>query len=135
MVDEYPKTAGNLVAVEDVPQDQTSRYGILSIATDDGKLIRVNGMVEKPSIQDAPSCSAIVGRYILSPEIFSELDKQKTGAKGEIQLTDAMAATLDRVPFHGMRFQGKRFDCGNKIGFLMANIEYALDRADISEEF
>ena len=135
MVDEYPKTAGNLVAVEDVPQDQTSRYGILSIATDDGKLIRVDGMVEKPSIQDAPSCSAIVGRYILSPEIFSELDKQKTGAKGEIQLTDAMAATLDRVPFHGMRFQGKRFDCGNKIGFLMANIEYALDRADISEEF
>ena len=135
MVQEYPKTAGNLVAIEEVPQSQTSRYGILSIASDDGKLVRVNGMVEKPSPESAPSRCAILGRYILSPEIFTELDKQKTGAKGEIQLTDAMADTLDRVPFHGMRFEGKRFDCGNKIGFLMANIEFALDRPDLKDEF
>ena len=135
MVDEYPKTAGNLVAIEEVPLEQTSRYGILSISSDDGKLVRVNGMVEKPSPESAPSRCAILGRYILSPEIFSELDKQKTGAKGEIQLTDAMAQTLNRVPFHGMRFEGKRFDCGNKIGFLMANIEFALDRPDLKDEF
>jgi len=135
MVDEYPKNAGNLVAIEEVPLEQTSRYGILSISSDDGKLVRVNGMVEKPSPELAPSRCAILGRYILSPEIFSELDKQKAGAKGEIQLTDAMAQTLDRVPFHGMRFEGKRFDCGNKIGFLMANIEFALDRPDLKEDF
>ena len=135
MVQEYSKTAGNLVAIEEVPQNQTSRYGILSVASDDGKLVRVNGMVEKPAPENAPSRLAILGRYILSPEIFTELDKQKTGAKGEIQLTDAMADTLDRIPFHGMRFEGKRFDCGNKIGFLMANIEFALDRPDLKEEF
>jgi len=135
MVQEYPKTAGNLVAIEEVPQNQTARYGILSVASDDGKLVRVNGMVEKPAPEQAPSRFAILGRYILSPEIFTELDKQKTGAKGEIQLTDAMADTLDRIPFHGMRFEGKRFDCGNKIGFLMANIEFALDRPDLKEEF
>ena len=135
MIQEYPKTAGNLVAIEEVPQNQTSRYGILSIASDDGKLVRVNGMVEKPAPEKAPSRYAILGRYILSPEIFTELDKQKAGAKGEIQLTDAMADTLDRVPFHGMRFEGKRFDCGNKIGFLMANIEFALDRPDLADEF
>lgn len=135
MVEEYPKTLGNLVAIEEVPQEQTFRYGILSVASDDGKLVQVNGMVEKPKPEEAPSRYAILGRYILSPEVFTELDKQKTGAKGEIQLTDAMAETLDRVPFHGMRFEGKRFDCGNKIGFLMANVEYALDRPDISQDF
>lgn len=135
MIDEYPKTSGNLVAIEDVPQDQTSRYGILSISSDDGKLVRVNGMIEKPAPEKAPSRCAIMGRYILSPEIFNELDKQKAGAKGEIQLTDAMEATLNRLPFHGMRFEGKRFDCGNKIGFLMANIEFALSRPDLSDEF
>ena len=135
MVDEYPKTAGNLVAIEEVPESQISRYGVLSIASDDGRLVRVNGMVEKPAPEKAPSRYAIMGRYILSPEIFTELDKQKTGAKGEIQLTDAMAETLDRVPFHGMRFEGKRFDCGNKIGFLMANVEFALDRPDLKDDF
>lgn len=135
MVEEYPKTLGNLVAIEEVPQEQTFRYGILSVAADDGKLVQVSGMVEKPKPEEAPSRYAILGRYILSPEVFTELDKQKTGAKGEIQLTDAMAETLDRVPFHGMRFEGKRFDCGNKIGFLMANVEYALDRPDISNDF
>lgn len=135
MVEQYPKTLGNLVAIEEVPYEQTSRYGILSLESDDGKLVRVNGMVEKPKIEESPSRCAILGRYILSPEVFTELNKQKTGAKGEIQLTDAMAATLDRVPFHGMRFEGKRFDCGNKVGFLMANVEYALSRPDLSEEF
>ena len=135
MVDEYSKNLGNLVAIEEVPLEQTSRYGILNVASDDGKLVRVQGMVEKPAPEQAPSRYAILGRYILSPEIFVELDKQKTGAKGEIQLTDAMAETLDRVPFHGMRVEGTRFDCGNKIGFLMANIEFALDRPDLKDEF
>lgn len=137
MVEEYEKTGGNLVAVEEVPLEQTARYGVLDVeaGTGDGKLVRAKGMVEKPAPEKAPSRYAIYGRYILSPEVFTELNKQKIGAKGEIQLTDAMADTLDRIPFHGMRFEGKRFDCGNKIGFLMANIEIALHRPDLAPEF
>ena len=87
------------------------------------------------SPEKAPSTLAVSGRYILSPLVFKELDKQKTGVSGEIQLTDAIAATLNTVPMHGIRYEGRRFDCGNKIGFLMANIEFALDRPDIADEF
>ena len=83
----------------------------------------------------APSRCAVSGRYILSPEVLHELDHQKTGVKGEIQLTDAIAATVGKVPLHGFRYEGRRFDCGNKIGFLMANIEYALDRPDLADDF
>ncbi|MCQ2915131.1 MAG: UTP--glucose-1-phosphate uridylyltransferase GalU [Alphaproteobacteria bacterium] len=135
LVDAYNEVGGNVVAINDVPLEQTNRYGVLSVEKDDGRLIKANGMVEKPDPSAAPSTCAISGRYVLSPEVLKELDNQKAGVKGEIQLTDAMAATLDRVPFHGVRFEGRRFDCGNKIGFLMANIEYALDRDDLKDEF
>ncbi len=131
----YENVGGNLVAVQDVPKEQTSRYGILDVDSDDGVLVRAKGVVEKPSPEKAPSTLAVSGRYILSPLVFKELDKQKTGVSGEIQLTDAIAATLNSVPMHGIRYEGRRFDCGNKIGFLMANIEFALDRPDIADEF
>lgn len=135
LVEAYDKVGGNIVAINDVPREQTNRYGILSVESDDGILVKANGMIEKPTPERAPSTCAISGRYILSPEVLVELNQQRTGVKGEIQLTDAMAATLDRVSFHGVRFEGRRFDCGNKIGFLMANIEYALDRPDLADEF
>lgn len=131
----YPKLGGNLVAVQEVPEEQTSRYGILDIDSDDGHIVHAKGVVEKPTPEKAPSRLAVSGRYILSPQVFKELDKQTAGIKGEIQLTDAIAATLDRVPLYGLRYEGRRFDCGNKVGFLMANIEFALDRPDIAGEF
>lgn len=135
MTDAYPKLGGNLVAVQEVPEEQTSRYGILDIDSDDGHIVRAKGVIEKPVPEKAPSHLAVSGRYILSPQVFKELDKQTAGVKGEIQLTDAIAATLDRVPLYGLRYEGRRFDCGNKVGFLMANIEFALDRPDIAGEF
>ena len=135
LVDAYPSVGGNIVAVQDVPLEHTSRYGILKVESDDGHLIKANGMVEKPAPEAAPSRCAVSGRYILSPEVLHELDHQKTGVKGEIQLTDAIAATIGAVPLHGFRYEGRRFDCGNKIGFLMANIEYALDRPDLADDF
>ena len=92
------------------------------------------GLVEKPKPEVAPSTLSIIGRYILDPAVFAELDRQEAGAGGEIQLTDAMARTIGRVPFHGLRFEGKRFDCGSKAGFLEANIAFALARDDLSSD-
>jgi len=131
MMEAYIKTGGNLVAVEEVPHDRVSRYGILDIAEDDGKLARARALVEKPSPEKAPSRLAIIGRYILQPEVFGHLAKKQTGAGGEIQLTDALAATLAAVPFHGLRIDGRRFDCGNKLGFVEANVAFALKRGDL----
>ena len=133
MVDAHRETGGNVVAVEEVPRDQTDKYGVLDIAEDDGKLARAKGLVEKPKPADAPSTLSIIGRYILSPIVLTVLDHQGSGAGGEIQLTDAMAKTIDLVPFHGYRFEGRRFDCGSKVGYLEANIAYALDRPDMRE--
>jgi UTP--glucose-1-phosphate uridylyltransferase len=132
MMEVYDKTGGNLVAVEDVPRDQTGRYGILDVISDDGRLAEARGLVEKPAPEAAPSTLSIIGRYILQPEVFAELDRRETGAGGEIQLTDAMARTIGRIPFHGLRFEGTRFDCGSKAGFLEANIAYALQRPDMA---
>jgi len=133
LVDAYHETGGNIVAVEDVPREHTNRYGILDVETDDGRLAKARGLVEKPDPADAPSTLSIIGRYILQPEVFDELDRHETGAGGEIQLTDAMARTMDRIPFHGLRFEGRRFDCGSKAGFLEANIAFALDRDDLRD--
>ncbi len=108
--------------------------GILDVTKDDGKLAAAKGLVEKPAPADAPSTLSIIGRYILDPAVMLELARQETGAGGEIQLTDAMARTIGKVPFHGLRFDGLRFDCGTKIGFLEANIAFALERADLSRE-
>ena len=131
MIVAHGEVGGNLAAVMDVPREHTDRYGILDVAEDDGRLAKARGLVEKPKPAEAPSTLSIIGRYILDPEVFVELGRQEAGAGGEIQLTDAMARTIGRMPFHGLRFEGKRFDCGSKTGFLEANVAYALQRSDL----
>jgi UTP--glucose-1-phosphate uridylyltransferase len=133
MIDAFAETRGNLVAVEEVPQDQTDRYGVLDPISDDGRLVAIKGLVEKPDPTKAPSRLAVIGRYILLPEVFEHLSLQHRGAGGEIQLTDAMARMIGRAPFHGLRFAGRRFDCGGKLGYLEAMIACALEREDLRE--
>jgi UTP--glucose-1-phosphate uridylyltransferase len=133
MVDVHEQTGGSVVAVMDVPREHTNRYGILEIGADDGKLVEITGLVEKPDPEEAPSTLSIIGRYILLPEIFAELDRHEKGAGGEIQLTDAMARMIGAAPFDGLRFEGRRFDCGDKAGFLEANIAFALARDDLAD--
>jgi len=127
----YYQTGGCVVAVTEVPHAQTNRYGILDIGADDGKLVEVRGLVEKPKPEDAPSDLSIIGRYVLRPEVMTYLSRMERGAGNEVQLTDAMAKLIGQVPFHGLRYEGKRFDCGDKIGFLEAQIAFALKRADM----
>jgi len=134
MIEQYEMVGGNIVAVEDVPRAHTDRYGILDVMEDDGTLARAKGLVEKPDPATAPSTLSIIGRYILQPQVFDQLEKQKTGAGGEIQLTDAMADTIDVVPFHGYRFKGRRYDCGSRLGFIEANIAFALDREELKDD-
>jgi UTP--glucose-1-phosphate uridylyltransferase len=134
LVEAYGEVGGNLVAVMDVPKEQTDRYGILDVTSDDGRLAKARGLVEKPKPEVAPSTLSIIGRYVLQPQVFRELDKQKTGAGGEIQLTDAMAGTIGELPFHGLRFEGTRYDCGNKAGFLEATVAFALEREDLADD-
>ena len=131
MVEAHAETRGNLVAVEEVPREHTNRYGVLDPAADDGRLVEVKGLVEKPAPAAAPSRLAVIGRYILLPEVFEHLALQQTGAGGEIQLTDAMARMIGRHPFHGLRFEGRRFDCGARLGYLEATIACALERDDL----
>ncbi|TWB63782.1 UTP--glucose-1-phosphate uridylyltransferase GalU [Nitrospirillum viridazoti] len=132
MMDAYSQVGGNLLSVFEVPREQTNKYGILDIGQDDGRLAEVKGLVEKPDPAAAPSTLSIQGRYILQPEIFHHLERFETGAGGEIQLTDAMAKLIGTQPFHGFRFEGKRFDCGDKLGFVLANVAYALERPDMA---
>jgi UTP--glucose-1-phosphate uridylyltransferase len=134
MVEVHDRTGGNVVAVIDVPPEQTNRYGILDIESEDGDMVAVRGMVEKPAPENAPSNLSIVGRYILQPEIFDYLAESKAGAGGEIQLTDAMARLIGGKPFHGLRAEGRRFDCGDKMGFFEANLAFALQRDDLAED-
>ncbi|MEK9676945.1 MAG: UTP--glucose-1-phosphate uridylyltransferase GalU [Rhodospirillaceae bacterium] len=133
MVDCYMEIGGNVVAVEDVPREHTNRYGVLDVVSDDGKVAEAKGLVEKPDPEDAPSTLSIIGRYILQPEVFAELSRQEKGAGNEIQLTDAMARTIKDIPFHGFRFAGERHDCGSKIGYIGANIAFALQRDDMAD--
>lgn len=126
MVEAYEQTGGNLVAVVDVPREQTNRYGILEVGKDDGKMAEIKGLVEKPEPAVAPSTLSIIGRYILQPEVFDELDAKQVGQGGEIQLTDSMAKLIGRQPFNGLRYEGQRYDCGNKLGFLEANVAFSL---------
>lgn len=134
MVEAYGEVGGNLVATMEVPRDQTDRYGILDVTADKGRLVRAGGLVEKPVPAEAPSRLAIIGRYILQPQVFTELDRKEVGAGNEIQLTDAMARTIGALPLHGLRFEGTRFDCGNKAGFLEATIAFALRREDLGRD-
>jgi UTP--glucose-1-phosphate uridylyltransferase len=133
MTDAYPEVRGNMIAVMDVPREHTRRYGIVDPGRDDGKLVQVKGLIEKPAAEKAPSTCAVIGRYILEPSVFAHLDKGTKGAGGEIQLTDALAAMIGAAPFHGLRFDGKRFDCGDKVGFFEANLAFALARPDIGQ--
>jgi UTP--glucose-1-phosphate uridylyltransferase len=134
MVDAHEEVRGNMIAVMDVSRDHVSRYGILKPGRDDGRLVEVKGLVEKPSPDKAPSTLAVIGRYILEPSVFEHLGRQNRGAGGEIQLTDAMAILIGGSPFHGLRFEGKRFDCGDKVGFFEANLAFALARDDIGPD-
>lgn len=134
MVDAHAKTGGNMVAVMDVIPEHTSRYGVVDPAGDDGRLVTVKGLVEKPRPANAPSNIAVIGRYILDPKVFALLDRKERGAGGEIQLTDALADMIGTVPFNGFRFDGKRFDCGDKVGFLEANVAFGLARHDLGAE-
>jgi UTP--glucose-1-phosphate uridylyltransferase len=134
MVEAYSVVGGNLAAVENVPPALTSRYGILDVVGEDGALVRAKGIVEKPVPAKAPSTLGVVGRYILHPDIFAILEKGERGAGGEIQLTDALAKMIGRVPFHGLRCEARRFDCGDKAGFVIANVAFALERAELREE-
>lgn len=126
MLEAYNEKGGNIVGVVDVPREHTNRYGILDVEKDDGRLATVRGLVEKPAPEKAPSTLSVIGRYILQPEVFTYLEEKRAGAGGEIQLTDSMARLIGRQPFHGLRFTGTRYDCGDKIGFIEANAAFAL---------
>ena len=135
MVAAQRETQGNMLAVMEVAQEHTSRYGVIDPGATDGRLTEVRGMVEKPQPDVAPSRLAVIGRYVLMPEVFAVLDAQKPGAGGEIQLTDAMARLIGRQPFHGYRFEGRRFDCGDKLGYLEAIVAMASLRQDLQPHF
>ena len=126
MMEAYDEIGGNIVAVTDVPREHTNRYGILDVSSDDGRLASIKGLVEKPEPAQAPSTLSIIGRYILQPEIFHELESKRVGAGGEIQLTDSMARLIGKQPFHGFRYKGTRYDCGDKVGFIEANVAFSL---------
>jgi UTP--glucose-1-phosphate uridylyltransferase len=134
LLDVHAETGGNVVAVEEVLRELTSRYGVLDVGKDDGRLAEVKGLVEKPDPKDAPSTLTIFGRYVLLPEIFGHLGRQEPGAGNEIQLTDAMAKMIGHAPFHGLRIEGTRFDCGSKLGFLKANIAFGLADPSLGRE-
>ena len=134
MVDAYHEVGGNLVAVEDVPRQEANRYGVLEVEWDDGRLAKACGLVEKPEPDEAPSTLSIIGRYILQPDIFEHLSRHEKGAGGEIQLTDAMAKALGSQSLHGVRFNGRRFDCGTKIGFVTANIAFAIGHDQLEQD-
>lgn len=135
MVEAYEETGGNMVAAMEVPADKASAYGILDIDKDMGAMVQIKGMVEKPKAEEAPSNLAVIGRYILSPQVLDNLDKMKSGAGGEIQLTDAIADEINKeAGVYGYRFKGQRFDCGSKSGFLQATVAFGLARPELRDD-
>jgi UTP--glucose-1-phosphate uridylyltransferase len=135
MIEAYAQTGGNMVAAMEVPPEKASSYGVLDIDEDMGAIVHVKGMVEKPKAEDAPSNLAVIGRYILSPEVLNNLNRIKQGAGGEIQLTDAIAEETASGKVYGFRFRGQRYDCGSKAGFLQATVAFGLARPDLQAEF
>jgi UTP--glucose-1-phosphate uridylyltransferase len=122
------------VAVVEVPREQTNRYGVLDIIEDKGRLVRAQGVVEKPNPAEAPSNLTIIGRYIIQPEVFDHLERTRPGAGNEIQLTDGLAALIaEGQPFHGFRAGGRRFDCGDKLGYLEATVALGLDHPELGD--
>jgi UTP--glucose-1-phosphate uridylyltransferase len=134
LVTAHEKTGGNVIAVMNVPREQTKSYGMAAVKTEKDGLAEMTGIVEKPKPEEAPSTLAWIGRCIVLPEVFDHLDKHEPGAGGEIQLTDAMAKMIGNKPFHAMTYRGRRYDCGNRLGFLEANVAVALHRADTADE-
>ena len=134
MVEAYNKVGGNMVALMEVSREQTSAYGVVRPGDITDRLVEVRGLVEKPKPEEAPSNLAVIGRYILQPKVFEDLGRMEKGAGGEIQLTDALARQLGLQPFNGYLFEGRRFDCGNKVGFLEANLAFALNRPDMRDD-
>lgn len=134
MVEAYNQVGGNVIGALEVPESETDKYGVISPGARNGRLTEVKGLVEKPVKGTAPSNLMIPGRYILQPEVMQILEGGKKGVGGEIQLTDAMAQLIGVQPFHGFTFDGKRFDCGDKAGFIQANVALALARADIGND-
>jgi UTP--glucose-1-phosphate uridylyltransferase len=132
LADAYAATGGNVVAIEEVPRDQVSRYGVIAPGPTRGSLVEVTGLVEKPPVEQAPSNLTVIGRYVLMPEVMGHLAKFEKGAGGEIQLTDGMAKLIGSQPFHGLRYAGRRFDCGDKAGWLEAQVAFALAREDLA---
>ncbi|MDJ0628433.1 MAG: UTP--glucose-1-phosphate uridylyltransferase GalU [Rhodobacter sp.] len=136
MVEAYDELGGSMVAAMEVPPELASAYGVLDVKEDMGSIVAVNGMVEKPKDGTAPSNLAVIGRYILSPKVLNNLNKIKSGAGGEIQLTDAIAAEIEEGRnVYGYRFRGQRFDCGSKAGFLQATVAFGLAREELQKEF
>ena len=131
MAEVHAEHGGNVVALMEVPEKETARYGVIDPGEDDGTVVEVVGLVEKPDPAAAPSNLAIVGRYILQPEVLDFLALGERGAGGEIQLTDSMARLIGGAPFNGLRLSGTRYDCGTKLGFLEANVAFALERTDL----
>ncbi len=134
MIETYNETGGNMVAVMDVPRADTAKYGVLKTGIDHGRTVEVKGLVEKPDPAEAPSTLCVIGRYILQPEIFKLLEAFEKGTGGEIQLTDAMAKLIGHQPFNGLRFDGKRYDCGSRTGFIEANLAYGLADPEIGTQ-
>jgi UTP--glucose-1-phosphate uridylyltransferase len=134
MVEAYNRVGGNVIGALEVPDDQTDKYGIISPGAVDGRLTEVKALIEKPAKGTAPSNLMIPGRYILQPEVMKILDNPVKGAGGEIQLTDAMAQLIGQQPFHGFTFDGQRYDCGDKAGYIEANLAIALSREDIGAQ-
>jgi UTP--glucose-1-phosphate uridylyltransferase len=130
----HDKTGGNVVAVMDVPREQTKSYGIAAVKAEKDGLAEITDLVEKPKPAEAPSTLALIGRYVLQPGVFDHLGRHETGTGGEIQLTDAMARMIGHTPFHALRYTGRRYDCGSRIGFLEANVAVALHRSDTTAE-
>tara|TARA_A100001037_G_scaffold262280_1_gene251795 strand:- start:702 stop:1634 length:933 start_codon:yes stop_codon:yes gene_type:complete len=134
MLTAFYQTSGNIIAVMNVPKQHTARYGIVDMGKETGSLVEVKGLVEKPAPEKAPSTLSVIGRYILLPEIFEYLGQKEKGRGGEIQLTDSMAKLIGNSPFHGFKFEGHRFDCGDKAGFIEANLAFSLSRDDMRDE-
>ena len=134
MVEAYDKVGGNIIAVDEVPEDRVSSYGVIAPKGRDGNIIEMSGMVEKPPREEAPSFLKITGRYILQPEIFGLLEDQGAGAGGEIQLTDAMVRLMERQTFHAVEFEGQDYDCGSKAGYFEAVLAHAIDHDEIGVE-
>ena len=134
MVEAYNEVGGNIISVLEVPHEDVSSYGVIAPGKAHGALTEVTGLVEKPRVEDAPSNLIISGRYILQPQVMRVLEGQEKGAGGEIQLTDAMARMIGEQPFHALTFDGRRFDCGSKTGFVEATLAMALERPDMAED-